>query len=516
MTDEISKQASQVIPKAVPKAATSSRNSLISPVWVIPVIAALIGGWLVFKSAVKDDVFVEVLFESASGIEAGKTPVKLRNVKVGEVTEVKFTEDLSEVVVVMELTGVSLERLTDTTKFWVIRPRIGAEGVSGLDTLLSGAFIEIDPGEGGEPQVKFKGLEEPQIYQLGNPGKTFILKAKKLGSISRGSSVKYRGITVGSVTTYKLSDDHSYVEVEIFIEAPHDKYITQYTRFWNISGISIELDAKGFDFDMESISSLVVGGIAFTNKYAPDNLLPAEENNVFNLYSTESPEIEEALTFGVPMKLYFDDGVSGLSIGAPVEYKGMRIGTVEKVGVETNKNKNEIVTYAMIDIEPERLPSDELNSNLSTEKRTQLVYKYFEHMINMGVRGQLKSNILTGQSLIVLDVFSDVKPHTVKYVNGIAIIPTMPETVTGLIKQINELLARLDSLPIENIGQNVDEAVENANDLIKSLNVEEGGMTGVQINEALNELSKAARSIRTMSEYLERHPEALIKGKRAE
>jgi len=515
MTDKNIKDT-DTIPKAIPKALTTSKDFSISPVWVIPIIAALIGGWLVFKSAVKENVFVEVSFKSAAGLEAGKTPVKIRNVKVGEVTEVRFTKDLSEVIIVMELTGVSIERLTDTTKFWVIRPRIGAEGVSGLDTLLSGAFIEIDPGEGGVPQEKFTGLEEPQLYQLGNPGTTYILNSKKLGSINRGSSIKYRGITVGSVTKYKLSEDHSHVQIEIFIASPHDKYITRYTRFWNISGVNIELNSKGFDFDMESISSLVVGGIAFTNKYAPDNLSPAKENNIFTLHNTMKPDIEEVLTFGVPMKLYFDNGVSGLSIGAPVEYKGIRIGTVENVGVESSKREDDIATFAMIDIEPERLPSDDLNQDMNDQQRTQLVYRYFEHMVNIGVRAQLKSNILTGQSLIVLDVFTDAEKQSLKYVNDIAILPTMPETVSGLIKQINELLSRLESLPIENIGRNLDEATDNMNDLIKSLNVEEGGMTGVQVNDTMNELSKAARSIRVMSEYLERHPEALIKGKSSE
>ncbi len=516
MTDEIAKQHSQTIQEPIPKAISTSGGFSISPIWVIPIIAALIGGWLVFKSAAEENIFVDVSFKSASGIAAGKTPVKLRNVKVGEVTEVRFTEDLSKVEVEMELTGISLERLTDTTRFWVIRPRIGIEGVSGLDTLLSGAFIEIDPGEGGTPQTIFKGLEEPQIYQLGNPGTSYILNSNTLGSINRGSSIKHRGITVGNVTKYKLTDDHSHVQIEIFIESPHDQYVRKHTRFWNISGIDIELNAKGFNFDMESINSLVAGGIAFTNEYAPENIVAAEKNNLFTLHNTETPEIEEAVIFSVPMKLYFDNGVSGLSNGAPVEYKGIRIGTVKKVGVETRAGINELITFAIIDIEPDRLPTDELHPGQSAKKRMQLIYRYFEHMVKTGVRGQLKSNIITGQSLIVFDDFADAKKESIRYVDDVAIIPTVPETVSGIIKQINELLAKIKAVPIENIGRNLNEATENMNNLIKSLNVEEGGVTGMQINETMNELSKAARSIRIVSEYLERHPEALIKGKNPE
>lgn len=509
MTEEKTKQ----IIDAIPKANIKTKDNSISPVWVIPIIAALIGAWLVFKSALEENVFVEVSFKSASALEAGKTPVKLRNVKVGEVTEVKFTEDLSKVIVVMELSGVSRERLTDTTNFWVVKPRVGVEGVSGLDTIISGAYIEIDPGEGGVSTQKFTGLEEPQIYQLGNPGTKYILNSDNLGSLSRGSPVKYRGITVGSVNRYKLKEDHSNVEIEIFIKSPHDKFVNKYSRFWNVSGVNIKLGSKGFDFNMESVSSLLAGGIAFTNANAPIDSVQAEEDKLFILHKTEEPEVEEILTFGAPMKLYFENGVSGLSVGAPVEYKGIRLGTVVDVGVEANKNKSNIITFAMIDIEPERLPSDEVKNFLRKEDRVKRVYEYFESMVKQGMRAQLKSNILTGQSLIVLDIFEKNEKINIKYVDGDFIIPTVPETVTGLIKQVNELLSRLESLPIENIGHNLDEATENINNLIKSLNVEGGGMTGVQLNETMDELSKAARSIRVMSEYLERHPEALIKGK---
>jgi paraquat-inducible protein B len=512
MTEEITNH--------IPQAKSVAKSHSISPIWVIPIIALFIGAWLVFQSSTEKKFNAEVTFKSAAGLEAGKTAVKLRNVKIGELTDVKFTEDLSEVVVVMELTGVSSEMLTDTTRFWVVKPRIGVGGVSGLDTLLSGAYIEIDPGKGGTPKNKFTGLEEPQLYQLGNPGTKYKLKSHKLGSLNRGSPIKYRGITVGSITRYKLIEDHSYVEIDIFINSPHDKYVTQHSRFWNTSGASMELDAKGFDFRMESIGSLISGGIAYTNAYIPaadkEELHLAKAGQLFTLYATEAPDITERVTFGAPIKLYFENGVSGLSAGAAVEYKGIQIGTVLQVGVEQNKNQNNIVTFAMIEIEPERLPSEDLNEHLTHKQRIENVYQFFNHMVKQGVRGQLKSNFLTGQSLVVFEVFADAKPAKIKLVEDYIIVPTVPETVTGLIKQINELLARLRSVPIESIGTNLDEATANINTLIQSLNAEEGGMTGMQVNEALNELNRAARSIRAMSEYLERHPEALLTGKHKE
>lgn len=391
----------------IPEAILKSKNTSISvsSIWVIPVIAALIGGWLVFKSTIEENLFVEVSFKSASGLEAGKTIVKLRNVKVGTVADVKFSSDLSKVIVVMELTGIAEERLTDTTRFWVVRPRIGVGGVSGLDTLLSGAYIEIDPGVGGEITDTFTGLEEPQIYQLGNPGTTYVLSSNSLGSLSRGSPIQFKGIDVGTVTRYVLVEDHSHVEIEIFISAPHDKYINDNTRFWNISGIDIELGAKGVKLGLESLASLVAGGIAFSNHDQSTNIKQAAERTLFKLHDTKERDIKEVLTYGAGMKLYFDNGVSGLSVGAPVEYKGLRLGTVTTVAVEANKDETDILTYAIIDIEPERLPASDLKDHLPEGQKIKNVYRYFESMIKKGLRAQLKGNLITGQSLITLDVF---------------------------------------------------------------------------------------------------------------
>ncbi len=522
----------------MPEAQIKNRKFSISPVWVIPLIAALVGSWLVFKSAITDNIFVEVSFKSASGLEAGKTIVKLRNVKVGEVRDVKFSPDLSRVIVVMEFTGISGERITDTARFWVVKPRIGINGVSGLDTLLSGAYIEIDPGEAGLVTDKFTGFEEPQNYQLGNPGSIFLLRADSLGSLSRGSPIQFKGIDVGMVTRYVLAEDHSHVEIEVFIRAPHDEYVRENTRFWNTSGFEIELGAKGLKLDTESLTSIITGGITFSNHVSTNNALTnhnlsantkkASSRTKFKLHKTALPDIEEALTYGAQMKLYFDEGVSGLSVGAPIEYKGLRLGTVTRVSVESNKNQSDILTYAIIDIEPERLPTDNFDLNLTKEERIKEVYRYFEHMMKQGLRAQLKGNLITGQSLITLDMFPDMEKASVKYKDGIFILPTAPETFNGLLDQVNKIMAKINAMPLNEIGNSLgkatenidgliktlDAATKNVNNLIKSLDVAQGGTTGVQASEMMEELTRAARSIKSMADYLERHPESLLKGKK--
>jgi len=500
----------------IPEANTKEKSSRISAVWVVPIIAALLGGWLVFKSATEEKITVDVTFESAAGLESGKSVVKLLNIKVGKVTNIAFAKDLSNVVVTLEFEGVKKSSITDTTRFWVVRPRVGAGGVSGLDTLLSGAYIEVDPGEGGKPAKKFTGLEEPDIHQRGNPGTRYVLRSSELGSLSIGSAIKFRGIAVGEVTRYGLVDDHKHVDIEIFVGAPHDKYIKPATRFWNISGVDVELNAEGFKLGLDSMSSLVAGGVAFSTPKDAEKMTQAVEKTQFNLYETEEPAVEDELTFSAPMKLYFANGVSGLSKGAPVEFKGLRLGTVSAVGVELADNKIDLLTYAMVNIEPQRLPTS-LNADATNEQRAKNVRKFFGAMVDKGMHAQLKSgNILTGQALVALDFFPSMKKGKMAYIDGVMIVPTAQESLAGILEKVETIMARFEAMPLEQIGQNIEKTTATVNSLIQSLNAVEGGVMGVQISEALDELTRAARSMRSMADYLERHPEALLKGKSKE
>ncbi|MEW5009723.1 MAG: MlaD family protein [Cycloclasticus sp.] len=497
----------------IPKANIQEKNRTISAVWVIPLIAALIGAWLVFKSATEEVATVEVSFKSASGLEVGKSSVKLLDINVGTVRDIQFSNDLTSVVVTLELKGIDKKSITNKTRFWVVRPRVGADGVSGLETLLSGAYIEIDPGDGGEIANQFKGLEAPDIRQRSNLGTRYILRSKALGSLATGSPIKYRGIQVGEVTKYKLVDDHQHVDIEVFVAAPHDQYIKQQTRFWNISGVGLKLNSEGFQLDMDSMTSLMIGGIAFSTEGPGIESEPAAAKTVFNLHKTQIADIEETLTLSVPMKLYFANGVKGLSKGATVEFKGLRMGTVTDVGVEFDKSEKSLLTFAMINIEPQRLPT-ELNEQQTDSQRIARIHRFFKRMVSQGMRGQLTSgNILTGQSQITLDFFPMMKKGQVKFIEGVMVLPTAQESLEGLLDKVDQIMQRFEAMPIEEIGRNIAQTTASVNSLVHSLNAVEGGVVGVQIEEAISELTRAARSMRSMTEYLERHPEALLKGK---
>ncbi len=513
MIDKTTQSSSEV-----PEADVKHKSSRFSAVWIIPIVAAVVGGWMVFQSALEDKVIVEVEFKNATSIVAGKTVVKFRDIVLGKVTKVDFNADFSGINVTLEfLEEVEDEYFTDSMRFWVVKPRIGVGGISGLDTLLSGAYIEVDPGEGGKPATKFVALEEPGIYQLGNPGTRYVLKANHLGSLDRGTPIKFRDVDVGSVSGYKLAEDNSHVEVEVFIHAPYDKLVKPDSRFWNISGFSLTVNAEGAKLDMASIGSLIVGGIAFN---APDlsTGVQAKEKTVFTLYDSEVPEFEEKLTFKVPMKLYFANGVSGLSIDAPVEYKGLRLGTVTDVGVEELVNKKghlDVHTFAMIDIEPYRLPIKNRTVNITDVQRAKEVNRFFESMVKEGLRAQLRAgNLLTGESLVSLDMFPDAKKETVKYINEVAIIPTVPETMVVLEEKLTKIMNRLAEVPMKDIGVSVEEAASSIGALADSYN--DGGAVTQQMLQVMEELTQSAQSLRGLTNYLERHPEALLQGKSLE
>ena len=547
---------------AIATADVKHKSKGFSAIWVIPIVAAVIGGWMVFQNLLEEKPVVEVTFKNAAGIEAGKTLVKLRDITIGKVTKVEFAKDLGVIQVTLEFEGIEASHISEKTRFWIVKPRIGVGGVSGLDTLLSGAYIDADPPpEVGTPATKFVGLEEPGNYQSGNPGTSYTLKSTELGSLSRGSPIKYRDVKVGQVTRYRLADNNAAVDIEVFIQAPYDKLVSQETRFWNISGVEIDVGSEGVKVDMGSLATLISGGVAFSTNDGPSGE-QARAGSIFNLYKSETEEAEAAeVAFYVPMKLYFENGVNGLLKGAPVEFKGLRLGTVDNVAAEASVDKSELLTFATVRLEPGRVPGEDSRRQDSEEIRTKAVHEFMDGLAARGVRAQLKTgNLLTGKSLIVLEAFPNTTPEPVKYVNGVAIFPTAPESLAGLAEKadeimakVNRILAKVDAIPITKIGNNLAQTTTNLNkipmeeigknlaiasakldeipvtqisndlantlasinDLVESLNAAQGGVMGVQMHQVLAEITKAARALRGMAEYLERHPEALLKGKKS-
>jgi paraquat-inducible protein B len=561
----------------------SPRGLHLSVIWLLPLVALMIGAWMVYRDYSDRGPLVSIRFNNAEGIEPKKTRVKYRDVDVGVVESLRFSSDLRQVVAGVRLDKAFKHRVTESTRFWVVRPRIEGLRISGLETLISGAYITMDLGRGGEEKRQFDGLEEPRSILSDTPGSFFRLRAEGLGSLAPGSPVYYRQIAVGEVVKYRLSGDQSHVEIDIFIRSPHDDQVRENTRFWNVSGVEIELGSTGLKVDIESLAAVVAGGVAFETPQTLEAGRRAPPASVFPLYPSRAASREAPITVAQHYVLHFDDTVRGLAVGASVEFRGLRVGTVTDIAFESNAREGPVRTPVTIALEPERVPLADPDEGgafeeLSGEQKLARVRLLIERAVKAGLRARLETgNLLTGQLFVSLDFVSGVEPAEVTEQHGRLEIPTVPGTFSGITRSLSGLLSKLERLPLEQIGKHVEgtmagadrlmnsevlhQAVDNlraalgtldrvlkifetrTDPLMVSVNeaaddmrrliaatreavrraestlnyieksISENGPMGREVLDTLEELSAAARSIRVMADYLERHPEALLKGK---
>ena len=500
----------------MPEAVVKKRSG-ISIVWIIPIVAAIIGAWVAYKSYSEIGPTITITFENAEGLEAGKTKVKFKDVEVGMVNSIDLDKDLKHVLVTVQMHADSKSYLTEKTRFWVVKARISAGSVTGLSTLLGGAYIAIDPVAGGKYTDKFTGLEEAPVVTTDQPGQHFLLKADNRGSLDMGAPIYFRQIKVGEVVSYELADDNTSVNFQIFIDAPHHLKVTENTRFWNASGVDVTLSATGFNVDMESAVSLLTGGLAFG---LPPNTEPGEgvpENTVFKLHDSRKAAYEQEISLREKFLLHFDGTVRGLAKDAPVEFRGIPVGRVVSVDLEFDRQSEEFVIPVLIELEPERFGGG--TSDYDTEKRKLIL----ERLIARGLRAQLKTgNILTGKLYIDLDFYPDADKAALREEDGYTILPTVPTSVEEITRSVNVVLDKLKEFPFGKIGAdmtkalaNLDKTIVQADATLKSVDgmLAEDSPMSQELQETLLELSEAARSLRVLADYLERHPEALLRGK---
>jgi len=378
----------------VPVSSVKTRRRRFSLVWVVPVVAALIGGWLVVKALTEKGPQITITFKSAEGLEAGKTKVKFKDVEIGLVEEIRIAEDASHVVVKAQLVKATERFISENTRFWVVRARVSASAIYGLGTVFSGAYIDIDPGKPGKSARQFVGLEEPPIVTTGRPGRHFILEADRRGSIEVGAQIYYRQIRAGEVVAYHLSEDGTKIVSKIFVNAPYHQFVRNNTRFWAASGVDLKLDATGITLNTESLVSIIVGGIAFdTFQNNSDSGEHAPENSTFKLFANYEAAQEKIFSTKNYFVLLFEESVRGLSPGAPVEFRGIPIGQVIDIKSEFDFKMNKIKIPVIAAVEPERISIlGKLPEGVPRE--TQTAYR-----IEKGLRAQLRTgNLLTGQN----------------------------------------------------------------------------------------------------------------------
>jgi len=517
------------------------RDWMPSLIWLIPVIAALVGITLVAKVLIDRGPEVEVSFKTAEGLEAGKTAVKYKDVQIGVVQSLRLAKDRSHVRVVLQLSKDADGFTARDTRFWVVRPRLDTSGISGLNTLLSGAYIGADAGVDEETAGNFTGLETPPIVTRDASGKQFLLHAADVGSLDVGSPVYYRRIKVGQIAAFDLDKDGKGVSLRIFVNKPYDSFVGANTRFWHASGIDMQLGAGGVTLRTQSVASILLGGIAFR---APDDRNGAEaaENTTFNLVEDETTALKPPDGPAHLLMLYFNQSVRGLSPGATVDFRGVNIGEVRSIGVEWDKVGQQLRMPVLVQIYPNRVrgPKDQNQPESRLEQETQL-----RRMISKGMRAQLRSgNLLTGQLYVAIDFFPKAPPVTVDVSREPFEMPTMPGSFDQLQSQVQEIVTKVNKVPFDEIGQDLrttlaklDKTLANAEQLTRTLNndvapevtaavkdarktIDNAGRTLAQdsplqqdVRETLQQLNRTAASVRTLTDYLERHPESLLRGK---
>jgi paraquat-inducible protein B len=536
-----------------------ARTDRLSLVWLLPLLALAVGGWLAYKTWAEQGPTITISFQNASGLQAGKTKVRFKDVEIGQVTKISVTKDLQGVEVTAELTSGSERYLTEQTRFWVARPRVTASRVSGLETLLSGAYIAIDPVIEGSSARHFKGLAEPPVITTDEPGTRFRLRSQTLGSLNLGSPVYYRHIQVGQVVSYELDQDGEAVTIDIFVTKPHDRLVFVNTRFWNASGIDLSLTANGVNLDTESLISVLLGGVAFDT---PDTLetkgAPATADQFFPLYSSRAAAHERIYLDKQRYLMVFSGSVRGLSVGAPVLLQGIQVGEVLDIQLRFDPTRLAFSIPVLIEIEPERI-----NVAGSAERALANDSNLLNQLVAGGMRGQLKTgSLLTGQLYVDLAFHTDAPAAALLEQDGYKVLPTVPAPIEEVTTKVKNILTMVEAFPLETIGDDLTRILGGARGLVESGETKRAlaelqktiadlssiteqldqsiapeltsilgqtrqavgnvnGMIGpdaplsVETVRTMRDIGSAARSIRTFADYLDRHPEALIRGKGA-
>jgi len=520
------------VPTVPESRAFSKRRTRLSLVWIIPIVAAAVGVWVAVTRILSEGPKITIAFQTAEGLEAGKTKIHYNGVDVGTLTTIRLSDDHRRVITTAQMAPKTEDFLLADTQFWVVSPRISGANVTGLGTLISGAYIGMEIGQAKEKRRDFVALDAPPVVTGETPGRFFVLKTSNLGSLDSGTPIYFRRLEVGQVASYELDKDGQSLSIKVFVKAPYDQYITPDTRFWNASGIDVSLTANGLSVQTQSLLSILVGGIAFETPARGPVLPAAEANTVFTLFNDRTQAFKLAARDPQTFLLVFKDSVRGLTPGAPVEFRGIQVGEVAEISAQIDAKTFEFSAPVTIILDAQRLGVKILDlapgQDLSAIRREML-----ESLVAHGVRAQLRSgNLLTGQMFVAFDFFPDAPPATIDWSQKPAELPTIPGELQVLEARLVSIIDKIDQMPLKEIGTDLQKdlaefdrtlvsargaidtgrgTLDNANKLI-----EPNSVLGEQLGSTLQEVSRAAQALRVLADYLERHPESLIRGKSGE
>ena len=450
---------------ATPKVERLRKRQKISVFWLVPFFAALLGLFLAYNFYKEQGPLITIQFNTAEGLIAGKTPIRYRDVNIGVVEKIKLTDDLEKVTVEARMTVSSERYLNNHARFWVVRPRVGTSGVSGLGTLLSGSYIQVTSLVGTAFQTRFKGLEKPPLTEEGAPGLRLKLQAEQAGYVGIGSPVYYRQVKVGQIEAQRILPDYKMVEFTIFIESPHHKIIRNTTKFWNVSGFSLNLDANGLSVRSPSLEGLAQGGVAFDIIEEYEFPYKVEDGHVFTLHETRDIAEEDTLDLSSTRKFeyvtYFEGSVRGLSVGAPVEYKGVQIGRVSDIKLLYDEATENVVVPVLIEFQPDRLLGIQVEE---TDFLNNTIVRKLQAKLQTG-------NLLTGQLFVSLVARDDgLISQLEKNADGVVVLPSIKSDLERVTEGVQDALVKINELPLEDLITSATVTISQAQQLLADVN----------------------------------------------
>lgn len=486
----------------------------ISKVWLVPLLALIIGGWMLYQHISSQGPLITLEINDADGLSAGKTKVKALSVDIGLVETIELSEDYDKAILKVRINNSAAKMLVEDSAFWVVKPRIGRKGISGLGTLLSGAYIELKPGKSEEKADSYLVKENPPLISSDTPGLRLKLSNRANNALSAGAPINFRGFEVGQVETVNYDIETRKTEYGIFIFAPYDALITTNTRFWIKPGMSLDLNAKGVNFEIDSIDSLLNGGITFAVPQGWKPGEPVNEDIEFHLFTSQSAILNNSYENYTELVLLFEQSISGLTAGAPVEFRGVQVGRVREApyldpSINSHYSFSGLIPV-LIRVEFDRWHSPE-------DKRPMSYWmENFNEMLSKGLRARIKSgNLITGAKLIDLTIQPESIASEKQYLwakrHDVKIIPTIKGGFDELEQKVSLLLDKINALNIETTINNANQLLQTTESSMKSLDTfmsdtelqslpTELKMTLAQTNETLRSYSRDSQLHKDLSQ----------------